>query len=62
MVFDEPEAGIDIWSFSRLVSVFQKLRKDHTIIVISHQKRIIDIADRVIIIRDGKISQEELAS
>ncbi|MBR0134380.1 ATP-binding cassette domain-containing protein [Candidatus Saccharibacteria bacterium] len=62
MVFDEPEAGIDIWSFSRLVNVFQKLRKDHTIIVISHQKRIIDIADRVVIIRDGKISKEDLAS
>ena len=62
MVFDEPEAGIDIWSFSRLVNVFQKLRKDHTIIVISHQKRIIDIANRVIIIRDGKISKEDLAS
>ena len=61
MVFDEPEAGIDIWSFSKLVKVFQKLRENHTVIVISHQQRIIDIADRVIIIRDGKISKEELA-
>jgi Fe-S cluster assembly ATP-binding protein len=62
LVFDEPEAGIDIWSFTRLVKIFEKLRGNHTVIVISHQQRIIDIADRVIIIRDGKISQEELAS
>ena len=61
MVFDEPEAGIDIWSFSKLVKVFQKLHENHTVIVISHQKRIIDIADRVVIIRDGKISKEGLA-
>ena len=61
MVFDEPEAGIDIWSFSKLVKVFQKLRDNHTVIVISHQKRTIDIADRVVIIRDGKISKEGLA-
>jgi Fe-S cluster assembly ATP-binding protein len=62
LVFDEPEAGIDIWSFTRLVKIFEKLRGNHTVIVISHQQRIIDIADRVIIILDGKISQEELAS
>jgi Fe-S cluster assembly ATP-binding protein len=62
LVFDEPEAGIDIWSFTRLVKIFEKLRGNHTVIVISHQQRIIDIADRIIIIRDGKISQEELAS
>jgi Fe-S cluster assembly ATP-binding protein len=62
LLFDEPEAGIDIWSFTRLVKIFEKLRGNHTVIVISHQQRIIDIADRVIIIRDGKISQEELAS
>ena len=62
LVFDEPEAGIDIWSFTRLVKIFEKLRGNHTVIVISHQQRIIDIADRVIIIRDGKISKEELAS
>ena len=61
-IFDEPEAGIDIWSFTRLVKIFEKLRGNHTVIVISHQQRIIDIADRVVIIRDGKISKEELAS
>ena len=63
MVFDEPEAGIDIWSFDRLVKVFQKLHKDQNraIVIISHQKRIIDIADRVIVIRDGKISKEDIA-
>ena len=62
LIFDEPEAGIDIWSFTRLVKIFEKLRGNHTVIVISHQQRIIDIADRVVIIRDGKISKEELAS
>ena len=62
LVFDEPEAGIDIWSFTRLVKIFEKLRGNHTVIVISHQQRIIDIADRVVIIRDGKISKEDLAS
>ena len=62
LVFDEPEAGIDIWSFNQLVKVFQKLHENHTLIVISHQQRIIDIADRVVIIRDGKISKEDLAS
>ena len=62
LVFDEPEAGIDIWSFTRLVKIFEKLRKNHTVIVISHQQRIIDIADRIVIVRDGKISKEDLAS
>ena len=58
LIFDEPEAGIDIWSFNQLTKVFQKLRKKHTIIVISHQKRIIDIADRIVIIKNGKISAQ----
>jgi Fe-S cluster assembly ATP-binding protein len=62
LVFDEPEAGIDIWSFARLVKIFEKLRENHTLIIISHQQRIIDIADRIVIVRDGKISKEDLAS
>ena len=62
LIFDEPEAGIDIWSFTRLVKIFEKLRENHTLIIISHQQRIIDIADRVVIVRDGKISKEDLAS
>ena len=57
LVFDEPEAGIDIWSFDRLVKVFRKLHQDkeRAIIIISHQRRIMEIADRIVILRDGKI-------
>ncbi len=58
MVFDEPEAGIDLWSFNDLVAVFRKIQKDHTIIIISHQERIIKLADRVVVLQDGKISKE----
>jgi len=63
LVFDEPEAGIDIWSFDRLFKIFRKLHDDsnRAIIVISHQKRIMDIADRIIIVRDGKIAAEGTA-
>lgn len=59
-VFDEPEAGIDLWSFSNLIDVFTKIHKDHngTVIVISHQERILEIADRIIVIADGKIKTE----
>ena len=45
MIFDEPEAGIDLWSFDNLVDVFKKLKKNHSIIIISHQERIIKLAD-----------------
>ncbi|MBQ6354962.1 ABC transporter ATP-binding protein [Candidatus Saccharibacteria bacterium] len=58
MIFDEPEAGIDIWSFDNLIKVFKKLRqknKDKIIIIISHQKPIMDIADRVIILKKGSL-------
>ena len=60
LVFDEPEAGIDIWSFDRLVKVFRKLHQDkeRAIIIISHQRRIMEIADRIVILRDGKISAQ----
>ncbi len=60
LIFDEPEAGIDIWSFDRLFKIFRKLHEDsgRAIIVISHQKRIMDIADRIVIVRDGKIATE----
>lgn len=58
MIFDEPEAGIDLWSFADLVAVFQKLREKHTIIIISHQERIIRLADRVIVIEGGRIAKE----
>ena len=57
MLFDEPEAGIDIWSFSRLISVFKKLRGDHTLIIISHQKKLLEIADRIAVMKDGRIQK-----
>ena len=58
MIFDEPEAGIDLWSFSRLIQTFESLHKrlDSTMIVISHQERIIRLADEVILVADGKIA------
>lgn len=60
-VFDEPEAGIDIWSFDKLVGVFRRLRKQNpetSYIIISHQKRLIEIADRIIVLKDGQIATE----
>ena len=56
-IFDEPEAGIDLWSFSMLVKQFEKLHKNNkqSIIIISHQERIIEMADRIMVIKDGKL-------
>ena len=59
MIFDEPEAGIDLWSFHRLTETFRTLhdkREDSTLIIISHQERIISQADEVLLIADGKLS------
>ena len=58
-IFDEPEAGIDLWSFARLVETFQDLRANHngTLLIISHQERILEIADEIIVIADGKVRQ-----
>lgn len=58
MIFDEPEAGIDLWSFDNLVGVFKKLKKNHSIIIISHQERIIKLADKVLVLEKGTISRE----
>mgnify|MGYP002750387572 CR=1 FL=1 len=58
MIFDEPEAGIDLWSFQNLISVFERMRQvrsDRTILVISHQERILNIADEIIVLAEGKI-------
>ena len=59
-VFDEPEAGIDLWSFSMLVDSFQKFKenKDQTVVIISHQEKIIDLADELMIIADGKVQNK----
>ena len=58
-IFDEPEAGIDLWSFARLVETFEELRAKSTgtLLVISHQERILSIADEIVVIADGKVRQ-----
>ncbi len=59
-VFDEPEAGIDLWSFGNLIKVFEKMHEktQGNILIISHQERILNIADRVIVIADGQVREE----
>jgi len=59
MIFDEPEAGIDLWSFHRLTNTFRELHENTgcTLIIISHQERIISQADEVLLIADGKLSK-----
>ncbi len=59
-VFDEPEAGIDLWSFQNLIQVFERMR-EHTkgsILIISHQERILNIADEIVVIADGVITNQ----
>lgn len=58
-IFDEPEAGIDLWSFQNLIRVFENMQKitKGSILIISHQERILDIADEIILIVDGKVSR-----
>ena len=58
-IFDEPEARIDIWSFGNLIKVFKDMRKrqpNSAIVIISHQERIMKIASRIILLKDGKIA------
>ncbi|MBQ6061103.1 MAG: ATP-binding cassette domain-containing protein [Clostridia bacterium] len=60
-VFDEPEAGIDLWSFRNLIDVFQHMREtiaDSSILIISHQERILNIADEIVVIRDGVVDRK----
>ncbi len=59
MIFDEPEAGIDLWSFAKLTETFRELHKvsDATIIIISHQERIISLADEIAVLSGGRISE-----
>ena len=61
IIFDEPEAGIDLWSFQNLIQVFEKMRSaihDSSILIISHQERILDIADEIVVIADGAIREQ----
>ena len=65
-IFDEPEAGIDLWSFSRLVETFETLRQTEsgTLVIISHQERILSIADEIVVVANGRVradgSREEI--
>ena len=59
-VFDEPEAGIDLWSFQNLIRIFEKMRgeiKDSSIVIISHQERILNIADEILVLSGGSIQK-----
>ena len=57
MIFDEPEAGIDLWSFARLTETFEQIHSQGsaTMIIISHQERILNIADEIVVISAGQI-------
>ncbi|MBQ9612830.1 MAG: ATP-binding cassette domain-containing protein [Lachnospiraceae bacterium] len=60
-LFDEPEAGIDLWSFQNLIEVFEEIRKgihDSSVLIISHQERILNIADEILVIRDGHLAAQ----
>lgn len=60
-VFDEPEAGIDLWSFQNLTRIFEKMRNDNiegAVMVISHQERILNIADEIIVLADGALKMQ----
>ena len=59
-LFDEPEAGIDLWSFNNLIAVFEKLRdaKHGAVVIISHQERILEIADKLVVVSGGEITAQ----
>ena len=60
IVFDEPEAGIDLWSFAGLIDAFQRIKSEHgeSLLIISHQERILEIADKIVVVADGKIRDQ----
>ena len=59
-IFDEPEAGIDLWSFQNLIKIFENMREltKGSILIISHQERILDIADEIVVLRDGQVAKQ----
>ena len=60
-IFDEPEAGIDLWSFNNLIKVFEGMRRDISdcsVIIISHQERILNVADEIVVISGGKVDRK----
>ncbi len=60
-IFDEPEAGIDLWSFSSLIKVFENMheRTQGSILIISHQERILNVADQIVVLADGRIQNAD---
>ena len=60
MIFDEPEAGIDLWSFAKLTETFKAIhdKRKATLLIISHQERIINLADEIIMVSDGQVSEQ----
>ena len=58
-VFDEPEAGIDLWSFNNLIRVFEKMHEQTkgSILIISHQERILNIADKILVVANGEVTK-----
>lgn len=59
-IFDEPEAGIDLWSFNNLIRVFKHIRdlKHGSVVIISHQERILDIADKIVVLSEGTVTAQ----
>lgn len=57
-IFDEPEAGIDLWSFNSLIHVFERMRQEINgmILIISHQERILNVTDKIVLVKDGEVS------
>jgi len=60
MIFDEPEAGIDLWSFAKLTETFEAIHKrgESTLLIISHQERIIQLADEIVVVEQGKVAKQ----
>ena len=60
MIFDEPEAGIDLWSFAKLTETFEAIhrRGESTLLIISHQERIIQLADEIVVIEQGQVAMQ----
>lgn len=56
-IFDEPEAGIDLWSFTGLISIFERMKRHASLLIISHQERLLNIADTIVVLEGGKISR-----
>ncbi len=59
-IFDEPEAGIDLWSFGNLIQAFENIRSSYsgTVVIISHQERILEIADEIVVIENGRVAKQ----